>query len=102
MQAHGLRLYRDRSRLYSRKLKDVVYEVVHARGIPAYNGEHAAIVRRVVNRAVFQGLYESEDGRQRRAQLVRDVGEKFLTHALKPFQPRDVEEDAERKALLAS
>jgi hypothetical protein len=33
---------------------------------------------------------------------VRDVGEELLAHALQPFEPRDVEEDADRAAHVAA
>ena len=52
----------------------------------------------VFQRAVEQGLRIALDRGQWRAQLVRDVGDEILTHALQPFQVADVVQDGEAAA----
>ena len=47
---------------------------------------------RVLERAVLERLGEPLDGRDRRLELVRDVGDEVAAHGLETLEPRDVVE----------
>src|SRR5512138_52396 len=57
----------------------------------------AEVVIAVINGAVEQGFRIGEDGRQRGAQFVREVGEEFAAHTLQSLKLSDVEEDADNQ-----
>ena len=52
--------------------------MVHSLGVFANDAEETEIVFVVFDRAVFERFDKGENRSQRRAKLVRDVGEKFL------------------------
>ena len=76
--------------------------MMHSHGVLTDDGEEATGIRSVVNRPFFERFNEGEDGSERRAQLVRDVGEKFLPHLFETFETSDVEEDADSCARDAA
>jgi hypothetical protein len=69
-QSDVVRLDRDCSGFDGGQFQNVVNQVMHARGVFANDGEEAQVVFAVINRAVFECLDESDDGGERRAQLV--------------------------------
>src|SRR5215207_7685612 len=79
-----------------RQLENVVDEIVHARRVFTNDGKKALAALRIFPRTAFECLDKRHDRRQRRAQFVRNVREKFLTHELETFGASDVEENSER------
>src|SRR6266480_3761912 len=72
----------------------VVNQAVHSSGIAADDGQKPlAICLR--NAACFKCFDESKDGGQWRAQLVRNIRQKLLSHELKSLQLSNVKEDTD-------
>ena len=61
-----------------RQVEQVVDEAAHAHGLLVDDARGFGVVFRLLQGAVDHGLREALDGRQRRLQLVRDVGQEVL------------------------
>jgi hypothetical protein len=99
-RVHGLQLEPDGAGLDERQIGQVVHEVPHPVGVLPDDIEELHALLAVGEALLDEVLDERLDGRQRRAQLVRDVGDELAPHALERLEPRHVEEEDQRARCL--
>jgi hypothetical protein len=73
---------------------------VHPHGVFANYGKEPLARFFVIDCPCFERFNESEHCGQRRAQLMRNIGEKFLAHLLEPLKARDVNENPQSSFSL--
>ena len=78
--------------------QQVVDEPLHARRVPGDDLEEAAPFVRI--RRIAQGLDVSPDGGERRAQLVRHVGDEIPANLIRALQVGDVVQDEHRSMAV--
>ena len=77
-------------RLQLRKSQQVGGDVVQSHRVRLNDFDELPVVLLVLQAAVQQGLGVTLDRRQRRTELVRDVGDEILAHAFQALEVGDV------------
>ena len=93
---HRLQFQRHPPRLHPAEVQQVLHQQRQPLGVPVGDGQEAIGLRRILGQHRPGGLHRRAHRRQRRAQLVRDVGHEVLAHALQPPDLRDVHQHHQR------
>ena len=81
--------------LQSRKHEQIVHQALHAQGLLVHGGKMLLEVFHLDLVHLPQRLDITAEDRERRAQLVRNVGHEMAAHLFQPHQPGDIASDDE-------